>query len=224
MVRIQVSAWLREQTLPVFADAVLQLFLTGWMAEIRGRSSDIVDISFEILLLCDCFRFCEKGFVASDLHDPPLMKSKCAEAAAAETSPVADQAETDLGYGGNSALLFVGRMISPRVWKRIDVIHLRDRERFRRRILHDKQMFRVGFRQLFPCKGICILILDVEALCIIPSVSCKLFIRREKLCVQNSFPVSDFYDSPRNVSDLLHRNTSLECFRDLDYRPLSHPV
>ncbi len=51
MVDIKVTAWFREQALPVCAGTRPELFFTGWSAEICGRSAHIVNIALKIRLV-----------------------------------------------------------------------------------------------------------------------------------------------------------------------------
>lgn len=65
MAYLKIFTWFREKALFVFADAMLQLSLTGRGAEIRCRSADVVNISFEAFLLGQEFGLLYKGFVAA---------------------------------------------------------------------------------------------------------------------------------------------------------------
>ena len=63
--------------------------------------------------------------MAPHLDDPSLVEGQRAEAASAETSAAAGQAEPDLRDRRDASRLLLGRMISPHVGKPVDVVHLR---------------------------------------------------------------------------------------------------
>ena len=79
MIRFQVRAGPRKQALPLRTGSAPQLLLTGRMAEIRGRTSHIMDIALEIRLLNHLPRFFHKRLLAARLDDPPLMEGQSAE-------------------------------------------------------------------------------------------------------------------------------------------------
>ena len=75
--------------------------------------------------------------MASHLNDPALMKGQRTEAAGSETAAVADQAEFNLPYGGNSACLLVGGMVVSHIRKIVNGIHLLCRQWLGRGILNN---------------------------------------------------------------------------------------
>ena len=88
MVDLQVGTGLRKQAAPVFTGPLCQLFFAGRCAELRRRSPDVVDIALEIRLLQHLPGLPQDRLVASDLHDPSLVKSQRAEIAVAVASAV----------------------------------------------------------------------------------------------------------------------------------------
>ena len=65
------------------------------------------------------------------------MRGDGAESALAEAAAVRDYAEADLVEGWDAALRVVVRMPRARVRQRVDLVHLRLRQRTRRAVLHD---------------------------------------------------------------------------------------
>ena len=93
-----------EQALPVFTDPVLQLFLTGWVPEIGGRTSNIMNIALEILILYHTLCLCKNGSMTARLHNASLVESQGTEITAAKTAAVTNQAELDLGNSRDPAI------------------------------------------------------------------------------------------------------------------------
>ena len=85
----KIAAGYREQALPVGTHAFCQLFLAGRLAEIRGGTSHIMDISLEKRILRHFSRFPDNGLMTSCLQNAALVKSKGAETASSEAAPVA---------------------------------------------------------------------------------------------------------------------------------------
>ena len=77
------------------------------MAKVGGRSADIVDIAFEILIFRHLFRFFDNGLMPSRLDDPSLMERQCTETASAKTSAVADQGKLNLPDRRNPSVFFI---------------------------------------------------------------------------------------------------------------------
>ena len=67
MIHSEIFAGFRKQTLPVLADTLCQLFLTRRLTEICGRSADIMNITFEIRILCHFSGFFEYRFMTPGL-------------------------------------------------------------------------------------------------------------------------------------------------------------
>ena len=135
VIRDQVLAWLREQTLFSRTCSVFQLFFAGREAEVRRRTADIMDIAFEIRLVCQIFGLLDNRLMAPNLDDPALVEGQRTEAAAAETAAVADEAEFHLRERRDPARRVVGRMPFSHIRERVDIIHILDGERFCRWVL-----------------------------------------------------------------------------------------
>ena len=170
MVRPQILTRFRKKTLAARTRAACQLLFTGRETEIRGGSAHIMDITLEIRLLCQKLCLLHQGFVASGLDDASLVEGQGAEAACAEASPVADQAELDFSYGGHASKLLIGRMVVPHVRKIIYRIHLLLSQGLGGRILHHKKLIPIGLHQTLPGKWVLIAVLDIKASGILPFV------------------------------------------------------
>ena len=79
---------LREQALAVLTYATCKLFFAGWLAEVRRRTTHIVDISLEIGVLCDNLRFLNQAFFTAALNNATLMERQGTERALANTTPI----------------------------------------------------------------------------------------------------------------------------------------
>lgn len=75
--------------------------------EIRRRSSDIMDIPFEVRFLNDLFCLINDRLVASRLNNSALMKRQRTETASAKTSAVADQGKLNLPDRRNPSVFFI---------------------------------------------------------------------------------------------------------------------
>ena len=96
MIRPQISAWLRKETLFGRTGPLCQLLFTGREPEVCRGAPHIMDIPLKVRLLCQRFRLPEQGLMASGLYDPSLVEGQGAETAGSKAAPVADQAELDL--------------------------------------------------------------------------------------------------------------------------------
>ena len=87
--------------------------------------------------------------MAAGLHDASLMEGQRTEAASAETSTVADQAEFYFRNRRNTTRCIVTRMPGSHVWKCVDIVHLFLRQRLRRRILDHIEAVAVRLNETF---------------------------------------------------------------------------
>ena len=74
VVDLQIGAGLREKTASVPAGTVGHLLFTGRCAELRGRTSDIINIALEIWLLQHLPCLLQDGLVAAHLYDAALVE------------------------------------------------------------------------------------------------------------------------------------------------------
>ena len=65
MRNLKIFTWLGMQTFLARTGSALQLILTGRMIEIRGRTADVMDVTFEIRILDYLFRFLQNRLLAS---------------------------------------------------------------------------------------------------------------------------------------------------------------
>ena len=87
--------------------------------------------------------------MAAGLHDASLMEGQRTEAASAEASAVADQAEFYFRDRRNTTRCIVTRMPGSHVWKCVDIVHLFLRQRLRRRILDHIEAVAVRLNETF---------------------------------------------------------------------------
>ena len=138
VVHLEIGAGLGIEAAAVLAGALCQLLVAGGAAEFRSGTADIVDVALEIRVFETGLSFSQDGFVASRLHDAPLVEGQRAEIAVAKTSPVGSQTELDLGERRDPAVLLIGGVVGAHERQRIDVVHLLCGQGLCRRILHDK--------------------------------------------------------------------------------------
>ena len=79
---------------------LVSCFLAGWVPEIGGSASNIMNIALEILILYHTLCLCKNGSMTARLHNASLMESQGTEITAAKTAAVTDQAELDLEIAG----------------------------------------------------------------------------------------------------------------------------
>ena len=70
---LEIFARLVTYAIFIFTGAVFQLLFASRLPKVCGRAGKVVDISFEILILCEKFYFGKDTFVAPLLHPPALM-------------------------------------------------------------------------------------------------------------------------------------------------------
>ena len=113
VVRYQVLARLREQTLLCRAGTLCQLLFAGGLPEIGCRAANIMDIALKVRIFRHKLCLFHDRLMASCLDDPALMEGQCTEAASSKAASVADQAEFDLRvWPALPPACLVDRMIS----------------------------------------------------------------------------------------------------------------
>ena len=93
MIYRQVLTWCREQALLVLTYTLGELFLAGWLSEVCGRATNIMDIALKTGIFCHSGGLFNQGFMASGLKNSSLMECQSAKITAAKASSVARQAE-----------------------------------------------------------------------------------------------------------------------------------
>ena len=222
MVDRQVFARLWEKTLAVHADTLGQLLLAGWVPEIGGRASNIMNIALEILILYHTLCLCKNGSMTARLHNASLMESQGTEITAAKTAAVTDQ--VDLGNSRDPAIFFIDRVIGAHIRQGINIIHFLHGKRLLRWILHHIDTVRIGFCHLFGTKGICILILGIKTLGICLFIGRNLLIRRQKDGIFDKGSVLCPKDCPTDIGDILNVDAGGKCLCDLNDRTLAHTI
>ena len=91
------------------------LFLAGIVAEVCRRTTDIVDISLELLVFRHALCFFYEAFVAAGLDSSSLMKCNCTEGTCTKATSTACKAELDFRESRNSSLVVFRRLIIHRV-------------------------------------------------------------------------------------------------------------
>ena len=125
-----------SQALFPLAHAVLLLLLAGRVPEIRGRASDIVDISLETRILRELHGFLVNGILAAGLHFSSLVQGDGTEVAESETAAVVCYRELHLLDSRNSSLLLIHRVVHAHVRQLVGIVELRLRYAALRGILH----------------------------------------------------------------------------------------
>ena len=224
VIRVQMGAGLREQTLSVFAHAAHKLILAGRRTEIGSRPSHIMNVAFKILILNQLLRLFQNGFMASHLHRAPLMEGQGAEAASAEASPVADQGKFDLTDRRDSALAFVGWMIGAHIGKGVYIVHFLHGQRLLRRILHHIHAAWIALHQHVSIDGIRVVVLNEKAVRISFLIRLHLFIGRQPHAAVYLVRLLRLINGSRHKGDILHIKTGSERIRDLHNGLFSHPI
>ena len=91
MIHFKILARCWKKALLLRARPLRHLLTAGRCTEVGCRTSDIMNISFEVRILCDQFCLFNDRFMTSRLNNSPLMEGEGAETASSETAPVADQ-------------------------------------------------------------------------------------------------------------------------------------
>ena len=133
-------------------------FVAGGVSEIRGRASDIVDISLEIRRM-RYLGFAHDAVLGSRSNIATLMKHYRAEVAAAETAAVMRDGMFDLRDCGNAADIVVNGVPRPHERQVVNIVQILAVKRQRRRILLDP-FIAVTLNESFSDKGILLSVLN----------------------------------------------------------------
>ena len=112
------------KALAVGANAVLQLFFAGRVAEIGGRAAHVVNVALEIRHFGDLFRLRNHRFNTARAHGAPLVKGQRAEIAGAEAATVVGDREAYLLDARYAAILFVDGVVGAGVGKGVYGVQL----------------------------------------------------------------------------------------------------
>ena len=85
-------------------------------------------------------------------------------------------------------------------------------------------MIRVWLRQTLSIKSVGIEILSIKTVGISLFVRFQILIGRKKFCVIDPVPVFYFHDRTVDVSQLVNRDSCIQCISNLDDRAFPHPV
>ena len=228
VIDFQVGTRLREEAAAVLAGAQGHLLFAGRGAELRGRTADIIDIAFEIRLLQHLPGFLQNGFVAADLHDTALVKSKSAEIAVPVTAAVGGKAETDLTQSRHTARRVVHGVPGAHIGQGINIVHLPHGERLCRRILNYKSPAAVGLIQALCLKRIRVRMLQCKAHCIgqlplLIGFTHALVIGQADSVVDVLFPPCLIYGSVY-ICDVPYIHSAGQCIGNFHNTALSHSV
>ena len=216
MVYGKVSARFREKTLPVLADTFGELLLTGWLPEVCGRASDIMDIALEIRIMSHFFCFFENGLMASRLENASLMERQSTEITTAETAPVARQAEFDLLQSRDPASGVIHRMPGILIGKVVNIVHLLLAQWKCRRVLDHVSSISVALCHRSGSKRVGISVLLGKAFGIGFFVRRYCLIGRKDDRIISARQIFALINSSRNESDLIYRKAALQRLRNLD--------
>ena len=159
MIYVHVLTWCRIQTVLVLAYPVFQLFFTCRHTEVGSRTTHIMNITFEVRLLCKRLCFAYQRIDAAAAQLPSLMESQCTETASAKAPTAADQTEFHFFYARNSAFCLINRMIVSFIRKFIDLIQFFSFKRRLRRVLYYTQISAIWFHHAAAADGIIISVL-----------------------------------------------------------------
>ena len=123
MIRPQIPARLREQTLFVGADSLGHLLFTGREPEIGGWSAHIMNISLKIFLLRHEFCLFDQRLMASGLDNSALMEGQRTKRTAAKAAAAADQTEFHLRKCRDTACSIVHGMPGSHIRQTVDFVH-----------------------------------------------------------------------------------------------------
>ena len=168
-----------------------------------------MDVSLKVRFPDNLLRLRQNGLVAAHLNNPPLMERKRTETASSVAATVADQRKTHFLDCRNPTLRFVTRMICTLIRQRIDLIHLALCQRLRRRILHDKKLSVVRFKQTFGDKRIGIAVLGIKAARIRRLVRQHLLIMRKLYGIIDVLTLSGLIDRAVDKCDIADRQSAV---------------
>ena len=115
VIRVQVGTWGGGQAVPVLAQAVFALLLTGGPAEIGGGAAHVMDIAFEPRVLGEGGDLPENALVAAGGYHPPLVEGQGTEFAGPKAPPVVGDGKAYLFNGRHAAHGVIDGMGLPKV-------------------------------------------------------------------------------------------------------------
>ena len=219
----EMRAGLRREARLAAAGAAHQLRVAGCPPEIRRRAADIVDVALEARQLCQQPRLAQDRRMTPALDDTALMGNNRAEVATTEAAALRDQAELHFLDCRYTACLLIDRMIRPLVRQIIHLIHLRLRERLRRRILHDAPLV-ILLREPASANGILLEIRRSERLGERPFLRAYSGERGQLQIVINIVESPHAEARPRDILDIFHCHALVQVSRDFQQCTLSHAV
>ena len=183
VVGVQLAARLRREAMLVTARAATQLRIARRLAIVRRRAAHVVDVSLELRVGDHLLRLFHDGFMASHLHDAPLMERQRAKRALAEAAAIAGKAELHLADRRDAAGLLVHGVVRARIRQAIHGVHLRGGQRLARRVLHHELVVGIGLHQAFSHEGVAVAVLHVEAARVLEAVLLHVVERGQKLVI-----------------------------------------
>ena len=224
MVHLELLAGLREQACLVRACAATQLRFARRRREIRRRATHVVDVSLEFRVARKLFRFLDERRLASRRHDAPLMECERAEAAFAEASAIARQAEFHFLNCRYTARSFVIGVVVARIRQGIHRIEFLGGKRLLRRVLHHEHIVRVFLHQTLSAIGVGVFPLHIEAARIFEFVGLERLERGQLDGVFHAFERSGLVSRAVDERDIFHGNARRERIGDFDNSALAHAI
>ncbi len=199
---------------------MFDLFVAGWSGKVRARTSDIMDIAFEIRHCRDLLCLLDHAFCAPCGNNASLMARDGAERAVAEAPPVARDRKLDFFDRRHIMIL---RMKGALIRQRIGEVHLLLRKG-QGRLIDDHIPAVIRFDQHFRIDCILVLILGHKASGIRFPAGADLVIgRKHNVIIHDMIERLGFPCGAANVAQIPDIHSAGERVRHFDDRVFAHP-
>ena len=219
-----VLAYARPQAAFVLAHAVLELLVAGRAAKVGRRSAHVVDVTLKLGIAREQLGLAHDRVVAAHLQYAALVEGEGAKRALAKTAAVGANGKLDLGKGRHAARRVVVGMPVTCVGEFGHLVHLIGGERRRWRVLHHIDAVGVGLYQAMSGDGVHILLLHIEAACVVELVGGKIVPAGQQVVVVDLVERTRAVDGAVDIGDLIDGQPRVERVGNLDNRVLAHAV
>ena len=162
--------------------------------------------------------------MAAHLQYAALVEGEGAKRALAKTAAVGANGKLDLGKGRHAARRVVVGMPVTCVGEFGHLVHLIGGERRRWRVLHHIDAVGVGLYQAMSGDMVHILLLHIEAACVVELVGGKIVPAGQQVVVVDLVERTRAVDGAVDIGDLIDGQPRVERVGNLDNRVLAHAV
>ena len=182
---------------------MLELLVAGGTAKVGRRSSHVVDVALKLGIAREQLGLAHDRIVAAHLQHAALVEGEGAKRALAKAAAVGANGKLNLGKGRHAACRVVVGMPVACVGELGYLVHLVGGERRRWRVLHHIDAVGVGLYQAMSGDGVHILLLHIEAACVVELVGGKVVPAGQQVVVVDLVERARAVDGTVDIGDLV---------------------